>query len=97
MLLLLVPTMVWARHGTLITSGDLFKAVLRPLGSVLLGAIAAIAMWPWIRTVEPPIVRLTLTSGLVFGAHIVVLLFAFGERHIYSRLLTEAGIFRARE
>jgi PST family polysaccharide transporter len=97
MVLLMVPIIIWARHGTSITTGDLFKAILRPLGSVLLGAVAAMAMWPWISTVEPPLVRLTVTSGLVFGVHMTVLLFAFGERHAYSRLLIEAGIVRARQ
>lgn len=97
MVLLMVPVVIWARRGTLITSADAFKSVLRPLGSVLLGAGAAMALWPWLSTVQPPLLRLTLTSSVIFGVHAVVLLFAFGERHVYSMLLTEAGIFPARK
>ena len=96
MVLLVVPMVVWARQGTLITSGDIFGAVVRPLGSVLLGAAVALAIWPWLRTVEWPLLRLTLTSSVVFGVHFAVLLVAFGELHTYSRLFAEAGLLRAR-
>jgi O-antigen/teichoic acid export membrane protein len=96
MVLLLVPVVVWARRGTLITSGDVFKSIGPPLGSVLIGAGAAMAMWPWLGTVEPALLRLTLTSGVVFGVHLAVLLFAFGERDGYSKLLAEAGFSWAR-
>jgi len=97
MVALMVPIIIWARYGTSITTGDLFKAILRPAGSVIVGTVAAIALWPWISTVQPALLRLTLTSSVVFGVHIVVLLFGFRERHVYSMLLREAGIFGARK
>jgi hypothetical protein len=69
---------------------------LHPLGSVLLGAAAALVLWPWLGSVELPLLRLTLTSSVVFAVHLAVLLFVFGERHEYLSLLSEAGIYRRR-
>jgi hypothetical protein len=97
MVALMVPIIIWAKHGTSITTGDLFKTILRPVGSVVVGTVAAIALWPWISTVQPALLRLTLTSSVVFGVHVVILLFGFGERHVYAMLLREAGIFGARK
>jgi hypothetical protein len=59
----------------------------------MLGAAAALIMWPWLSTVEPALLRLTLASSVVFGVHAVTLLFAFGEKSVYVDLLTEAGLW----
>jgi len=91
-----VPVVVWAKRGTLITNGDAFITVIRPAGSVLLGAMSAMLVWPWLKHVEPPLWRLTLTSSIVFGVHLSVLLFAFGERRAFLKLLSEAGFSKAR-
>jgi PST family polysaccharide transporter len=96
MVLLTIPVMSWARRDTLITFRDLLNAALPPLGSVLLGAAAALLLRSLLVAVEPPLLRLTLTSSVVFGVHLTVLLFAFGERGSFMKLLTEAGLLKTR-
>jgi len=96
MTVLTVPIVIWAKHGTLITSRDVFGAALPPLGSVLLGAAAALLARPWLGTIEPPLLRLTATTAVVFGVHLTVLLFAFGQLPAFMKLLAEAGLWKPR-
>jgi PST family polysaccharide transporter len=97
MALLTIPFMIWAQRDTLITLGDSLRAAMTPLGSVLIGAAAALAAHPVLQPVEPALIRLILISSIVFGVHLGVLLFMFGQRHVFIKLVTEAGLWKGRQ
>jgi PST family polysaccharide transporter len=96
MLLLAVPVMRMATHGTSITTIDALKVVTRPLLSILIGAGATMAAWSFIRFLNPPLLRLIAANVVLFGIYAFVLLFVMGQKAVYFNLLREIGVWRSR-
>ena len=91
MLLLVVPVILWAKQGTLIGTRDVLNAVMMPLLSVL---VAAAAAWPagrFLAQLNPPFLRLTAESAILFGVYLLVLLFVMGQKAVYLSLLKDIG------
>lgn len=95
MVLLIVPVILWAKRDTEITTADVCRAVAPPVGSVLIGTAVALLFWPWVSHIEWPLFRLSAACSVLFGAHFVALLAAFGQRSVYARLLDQAGVWRS--
>ncbi len=93
MLILVVPCVLWAKQGTLITTPDLLRAALPPLASTLVGAVAAMGAGIFLTEAGPLVRLLTLTLTL-FGIHALVLLFALGQKDVYLDLVS---LIRPRE
>lgn len=93
MLLLVVPVIAWAKHGTAITGRDILKTALIPLLSVLIGGLAAFALAPWLRGVQLVFPRLVLECAVLFGGYLFGLLIVFRQKTVYAELLKEMGLW----
>jgi PST family polysaccharide transporter len=96
MLLLTVPLVVWATHGTSITVSDVVKAVSPSLISVMVGMGVVLASRGLTNTLEPAFVRLVAETALLFGTYWIVLLFPLKQRQVYVKILRELRLGRTR-
>jgi PST family polysaccharide transporter len=94
MLVVVVPAVQWAKHGTLIRGEDLLRAAIPPLASALAGAGAALAAQAALADLSA-FVRLVIVSAVLFGIHALVLLLVFGQKEAYLDMLRAAGGSRA--
>jgi len=93
MILLVVPAIWWAKRGTLINTGDILGAVIRPSVSILIGTGATSALWFFIHSLNSPLVRLIAANGVLFGVYAIVLWFFMGQKAVYLGLLRDIGIW----
>ena len=88
MVLLFIPLIAWAKHGTGVSNGDYWDAIKRPL---VAGLIAGTAGWftqHALRNSLPPL-PLFVTGISVLGAtYMGILLFVMGQRAVYVDLLS---------
>jgi O-antigen/teichoic acid export membrane protein len=91
--LLIVPVIFWATRGTSITVFDAFGAVLRPFLSILVGAGAALAVWPFIHLLTSPLLRLIAANSIMFGVYAALLWYVMGQKSLYLGLLKDLGIW----
>jgi O-antigen/teichoic acid export membrane protein len=92
-ILLVLPAMFWALHGSPITALDTLKVAMRPFLSVLIGAAVAMVSWNLIRNLDSPLLRLIAANTILFGVYGVVLWFVMGQKDVYLRLIREIGIW----
>jgi O-antigen/teichoic acid export membrane protein len=92
-LLLVVPIIFWSTRGTSITLVDSFRVVLHPFLSILIGAGAALAMWPFIQLLASPLLRLFVANGIMFGVYVALLWFVMGQKAVYLGLLKDLGLW----
>jgi TRAP-type uncharacterized transport system fused permease subunit len=95
MLLLLVPMMLWAKHGSLITNRDVFEVILRPFSAVLIGAAITLAVKPWWQGLTPVILRLSVACAVLFGVYFGTLLFVMGQKDVFLDVLRHAPLWPA--
>ena len=93
MLLLVVPVLRWAIHGTLISFGDLLRTVTHPFFATLGGAAVAFGVSRAINHLEPAFLRLSAVTVVLFGTYAAVLLLAFGQGSVYMDLLKASGLW----
>ena len=89
MVLLFVPLVAWAKHGTGITTGDYWDCIKRPL---IAGALAGAAGWfihLSFRSVLAPIPLLALELILFSGGYVALLLFGMGQKDFYMDLVRQ--------
>jgi PST family polysaccharide transporter len=94
---LVIPVIVWARRGTLITPRDVAQTLVCPLAALIIAAVVALACWQWIVKIEPPLLRVTAANTVLFSIYLGVLLFAFNHKHVYVQLLRETGLLTLRK
>jgi O-antigen/teichoic acid export membrane protein len=92
-ILLAAPVVHWAMRGTVITSSDVFKVVLRPLFSAIIAAAGTLAVENFTTFSAEPLVRLTLGGMLFFGVYALLLFFVMGQKDLYISLLRQIGVF----
>jgi PST family polysaccharide transporter len=91
MVLIFIPIVAWAKHGTGITWSDLWRGVKVPfLAGLLAGSVGLIAKTAF-GGAFAPIAVLILGVGLVFSIYASALI-AMGQKKIYIDLLAE--VFR---
>lgn len=95
MCVLVVPVILWARRGTLITGKDILKTVLPPFAATLVGAATAIAARSAMNDIVP-FWRLTALTALLFGVHGLTLLYVLGQKQMYLDMLQAIGIWQGR-
>jgi len=92
MLLLWIPCVAWAKHGTGVTAGDYLDCIWRPL---MAGLVAAAAGWVfryYCHDLVLPGVLLVMELVVSFGLYALLLLFAMDQWKVYRDLFLQ---FRA--
>jgi O-antigen/teichoic acid export membrane protein len=88
MVLLIVPCVAWAKHGTGISTKDYWGAVKPPLiagvGAVVAGLTAKLAF----QNTLGPFLLLGLGCALSFAVYALLLLFVLDQKTMYADLLT---------
>jgi O-antigen/teichoic acid export membrane protein len=88
MVLLFIPLIAWAKHGTGVTNGDYWDCIKRPL---VAGAIAGCAAWAAqfaLRSSLPPFPLFAVGLSVLGAVYVGLLVFAMGQRAVYAELLT---------
>jgi len=89
MLLLVVPLVAWAKHGTGISTADYWDCIKRPLIAGLLGGAAGWLFKFACHGALAPIPLLLAEVTIAFGVYALVLLFAMGQKEMYVDLLRQ--------
>jgi O-antigen/teichoic acid export membrane protein len=92
MAICLVPVLLWAKQGMLITMTDILRAARPALVSVVLGAAATLAAQPVINYVKPGFPRLVVECSVFFGVYLLGLLFVMKQMPVYIELLREMRV-----
>ncbi len=92
MVICVVPVILWAKWGTLITMRDIVRSAKPALVSIVIGAAATLAARPLMEHINPGFGRLVLESSVLFGVYLLTLVFAMKQRSVYMGLLREMGI-----
>jgi O-antigen/teichoic acid export membrane protein len=87
MVVLAVPLIAWAKHGTGITTRDYWDAVKRPLISGVIGGAAGWLLHLFFRATLAPVPLLAIELVLSSGVYAGTLLFVFGQKDFYFELL----------
>jgi O-antigen/teichoic acid export membrane protein len=88
MVLLFVPLVAWAKHGTGVTTRDYWNCVKRPLiAGAIGGAAAAIARFA-LQNSLPPLPLFVAGLTVFFAVYAGLLIFAMGQKEFYVDLLT---------
>jgi O-antigen/teichoic acid export membrane protein len=88
MVLLIVPCVAWAKHGTGITTRDYINSIKRP---VFAGAGGAVAGWTFklaFQRTLPPMPLLGIGLTLSFAIYAYLLLVVLGQKSMYADLLS---------
>ena len=89
MLLLVVPLVAWAKHGTGISTADYWDCIKRPLIAGLLGGAAGWLFKFACHGALAPIPLLLAEVTIAFGVYALVLLFVMGQKDMYVDLLRQ--------
>ena len=93
MVLCIVPVLLWAKQGTLITLRDILRAARPASISIAIAAAVTLALRPMLDRVDPTFVRLVAESTLLFGVYFATLLFIMEQKSVYMALLREVGLW----
>ena len=92
MMLSIVPVLLWAKHGTLITVRDIVRAATPASMAAAMGVGGTLAVRSMLDGVSPAFVRLVTESVVLFGVYLFGLMFIMGQRSVYFELLREMGL-----
>lgn len=95
MALCIVPVLLWAKHGTLITMGDIFRSARPALVSIVIGIVATLVARPLMDRMDPGFERLVLECSVLFGVYLFTLAFVMKQKSVYLGLLRDVGILHA--
>jgi O-antigen/teichoic acid export membrane protein len=88
MVLLAVPMVAWAKHGTGITTGDYWDSIKRPLASGVIGGVAGWLFKFAFNSTMAPIPLFILGLTLSFVVYVWLLLFVMGQKSVYAELVS---------
>ena len=89
MVLAVLPIMVWAKRGTLLTVTNLLKAVAPSLASILLAVVLTLSQRRLLSHIDHLFLRLTLECALLFGIYAFLLLVVMGQATTYIKVVRE--------
>jgi O-antigen/teichoic acid export membrane protein len=89
MTLWLIPLVIWALHGTVISPRDILLVVSRPLASAIVAAAPALVVRILCAELMPPLPRLIVESAFLFVTFVGMLFFVAGQRSFYTGLIRE--------
>jgi len=87
MTLWIVPHILWCIRGTVISGRDVLKTLRPLLLSILAAAPLAFASQFLYHHLLPPLPRLVLECGILFGAYFGMLCYAMGQKAFYLDLV----------
>jgi O-antigen/teichoic acid export membrane protein len=93
MVLLAAPVILWAKHGTLITTMDVLKALMIPLSSAIAGAAVVLAFGGLVGRLHFTLLRLVVECTILVGVYLLMLLFVMKQKPVYIGLLRETGLW----
>lgn len=93
MVLLVVPVIAWAKHGTHISTHNILRSILPPFVSILVGAATVWFARHLLSAIHPAFLRLVVETSVLFGAYLLTLLFVMGQKTAYSNLIRETGFW----
>jgi PST family polysaccharide transporter len=94
MTVLVLPVLLWAKHGTLVTLPDLFKVTVRPVVSAAVAGLVAYGVAMVISKVDSVLLRLVVEAGVLCVVYAVVLLYGLGQKDVYFGLLQSTGLWK---
>jgi peptidoglycan biosynthesis protein MviN/MurJ (putative lipid II flippase) len=83
----LVPHILWCIHGTNISFDDILGVVKRPVISAAVAALIAFALQFQFGQNLPPLLRLVIGCGILFGVYSLMLLYVMGQKAFYLDLV----------
>jgi PST family polysaccharide transporter len=89
MVLLVVPLIIWATHGLVVSARDIRDAVSPAFLSAAIAAavsLAVVHVWGPSLTALP---RLVLEGSVLFASYLGMILYVVGQRHFYFDLIRE--------
>jgi PST family polysaccharide transporter len=89
MVLMAVPIVAWAFHGTAFSLTDFVKAAGPPFVSAAVASGLSLGIKLVLGPSISPFLRLLLGGGALVGAYLGVLLFVMGQKELYLGLLRE--------
>jgi hypothetical protein len=89
MTLLIIPVIAWCKHGTVITSRDIWRAVRPPLLSGLVATAFTLGVLLFIFHGFSPVPRLILGAGAMLGSYLGMLLIVMKQKAFYLDLVQE--------
>jgi len=92
MMVVVIPSVLWAKHGTLITGVDILRATLRPFVCVIAGVVAVWAASQMLGHIGPVFLRLVVSNIILFGVYVLCLLFVMGQKERYFQLVRDSGL-----
>jgi PST family polysaccharide transporter len=92
MLLLAVPVVVWARHGTALTTLDVAREAMPSVLSAGIASVTVAVMAPYVGAIQPTLLRLIVESTILFGIFSVAMLFVMKDKAIYWNMLRDADL-----
>jgi hypothetical protein len=93
MVLVIVPVVVWAKHGLPITGVDILTTLKPPFVSVLVGTAVMLVAASVMARIQPVFLRLVVESCLFLGIYAIVLLFAMKQKALYMNIVRETGLW----
>lgn len=93
MILWLVPHLAWCLHGTMISLGDIWNSLSRPLFSATIAAALVLAVHVLHGQFLPPLLRVFIEGGVFLLAYGWILLCVLGQKEFYLDLLEGLKLF----
>lgn len=93
MAIAVVPVILWAKHGTLISAADVFKAAVCPLISIMMSAALMLLTRGLLGHIRHALPRLASETVILFGVHLLVLLFVMNQKAVYVALLRDSRLW----
>jgi len=89
MALWVIPHLAWCVHGTVISFGELLRALSRPLFSAILAGLLAFAVRFFPVHSLSPLPRLALGCTVFLGAYLAILMYVMGQKSLYLSIVRE--------
>jgi O-antigen/teichoic acid export membrane protein len=83
----MIPTIIWAVHGTAISAWDVLKAPIRPMVSSAVAAALAVGVDHFYGPILSPLSRLLVEGTVLATSYLGMLLFVTGQKSFYLDLL----------
>jgi PST family polysaccharide transporter len=88
-----LPVLHWATRGTLITMGDIVRAIAPSAVSITLAAAVAVVALAVTDRLEPTFLRLVAECTVLFGTYLFTLFFVMKQKAVYVDLLQDSGLW----
>lgn len=89
MILLVVPLVAWAKHGTGVTTSDYWDCIKRPLIAGVIGGVAGYVVQILLKHRLPPIPLLACELTTFSAVYAAALLFVIGQKDFYVDLMKQ--------